>query len=311
MILVKKTNSFIDKAHKLFDKSVGGNASSTKSIEDPVILGKNLNEAVKKDDLNAVKQWLKKGADINNTYYGNSPLKLAVINGKVKMVAFLLDNKAHLNTSEVEYRSQFNNELMLAAWYGHIEVLKLLLERGAKPNVMNSNGDSALSQAAVNGDIEMVELLLTQVTGNELKNDWFVANVLMHAVWRNEMPNAPKRLKDFQWNSKYEVLKLLLDHDFNVNARGSMGNTALLILSSDTDFKERSDSLDIAKLLLKYKADVTVKNSDGETAIKLANKKGNHELLKILRAAQRKNFYDKLPRLVKRIFGLDQGITKP
>ena len=50
--------------------------------------------------------------------------------------------------------------LMVAAQYGHSEVLQLLLEAGADKNAAKTNGVTALLVAAQNGHVESLWLLL-------------------------------------------------------------------------------------------------------------------------------------------------------
>ena len=52
--------------------------------------------------------------------------------------------------------------LYLAARKGHIEVLKLLLDKGADISVANADGWTPLNAAASSGHLEVVKLLLDQ-----------------------------------------------------------------------------------------------------------------------------------------------------
>ena len=49
---------------------------------------------------------------------------------------------------------------MEAAQEGHYDLVKVLLERGAKANAVSSNGDSALVLCCSNGHTDVAELLL-------------------------------------------------------------------------------------------------------------------------------------------------------
>lgn len=50
--------------------------------------------------------------------------------------------------------------LMIAAYNGHPEVVKLLLEYGADPEMANDRGQTPLAAAAFKGDIEVIGILL-------------------------------------------------------------------------------------------------------------------------------------------------------
>jgi ankyrin repeat protein len=49
--------------------------------------------------------------------------------------------------------------LMLAALFGHEEVAKLLLSRGANPEIADKQGNTAMSLAKAQGNQAMVQLL--------------------------------------------------------------------------------------------------------------------------------------------------------
>ena len=49
--------------------------------------------------------------------------------------------------------------LILAARNGHQDVVKLLLDKGAEPNMADQNGDTALGYAARGGHKDVVQLL--------------------------------------------------------------------------------------------------------------------------------------------------------
>ena len=70
-------------------------------------------------------------------------------------------------------------DLILAAQNGHIEVVKLLLDRGADVNQVSQYSDTALMLAAGNGYFETVRLLeyhifLSQNEWNEELHDQFL-----------------------------------------------------------------------------------------------------------------------------------------
>ena len=46
--------------------------------------------------------------------------------------------------------------------YGHLEIVKLLIERGTNINTQNNDGDTALTACMPNGHIEIVKLLIAQ-----------------------------------------------------------------------------------------------------------------------------------------------------
>ena len=54
---------------------------------------------------------------------------------------------------------------MHASNYGHLEVVRLLLEKGADPSAQNAKGRTALMLASNNGHSEVIKVLLNVGVG--------------------------------------------------------------------------------------------------------------------------------------------------
>jgi ankyrin repeat protein len=77
--------------------------------------------------------------------------------GYTNLVRYLVSQGANVNaqTKFDEYTA-----LIFAAYYGHSDVAKILLQNGADVSRTNSNGYSALILSANYGDAEIVKLLI-------------------------------------------------------------------------------------------------------------------------------------------------------
>jgi ankyrin repeat protein len=73
----------------------------------------------------------------------------AALNGKVASVAILLANGAGINARETESGV---TPLYAAASLGRDDVVALLLDKGADPNLCNRDGSSPLHAALANGN---------------------------------------------------------------------------------------------------------------------------------------------------------------
>ena len=203
-----------------------------------------------------------------------------------EMVQLLLD---HGGTAQVHPTADGETSaLMLASYHGNIEIVKMLLEEGAKVNLQNEMKVSALILAAGQGNVEVMKQLLERDADVNLKGG---STALLSAL-------SPKSYFVSQ-QAKVEMVKLLLKYDADVNVRGQEGQyfqcTPLscaiatksteiinLLLDKDKDlvnqpdlFLDHSlsnpiyfDSPEILALLLKAGANVKdVLNDKGQTLL--------------------------------------------
>jgi len=114
--------------------------------------------------------------------------------------------------------------LYYAAHKGHIDVARLLLDRGASINAVAANGSTALHTAAINGYVDMVRLLLERAGDidsfkgskkiEHIKNLKKTANLLyLQNLWANgliKISFLQRQLEEFNWQhgtiSAFEVV---------------------------------------------------------------------------------------------------------
>lgn len=97
--------------------------------------------------------------------YGFSPLILACYKGNSEVAKFLIQKK-----STLDYVSDEGTALMAAVVRGKNELVKLLLENGANPNLTNLEGTTALMYAAQFKNIELAKLLLQHKADKTIVN---------------------------------------------------------------------------------------------------------------------------------------------
>ena len=128
-------------------------------------------DAANDGNIEAVKQHLADGADVNAKNDFGTPLIAAAGSGHKEIVELFIAEGADVHAKADETRTP----LMEAALEGHREIAKLLIAKGADVNAMGEDGKTILDWAAhpdnPNADAEIADLLRKHgaKTGEELK----------------------------------------------------------------------------------------------------------------------------------------------
>jgi uncharacterized protein len=106
----------------------------------------DLHTAVVSDNMEAVKQHIKAGSDLNakDPFGGSSPLISAAVFGKTEMAKVLLDAGVDINFQN----NDGSTALHTAAFFCRPEIVKLLLEKKADRTIKNKYGATAYDNVA-------------------------------------------------------------------------------------------------------------------------------------------------------------------
>lgn len=147
--------------------------------------------------------------------------------------------------------------LMIGAWTGNIEMMRLFLENGADINQLSKNGEHALAFAAWNGHKAAV--------------DWLLANGAM----LNRKEKSWGALHYATFNGHTELVKHLISQGADVNARVPNGATAIMLAA-------REGKNDIAKMLLDNGASLKYKSDWNDTALTMAVRNNHLTIAKMV-----------------------------
>lgn len=105
--------------------------------------------------------------DVINTKNENgfTPLILACYKGNIAVAKFLIKHSKTINTS-----SDMGTPLMAATYKGQEELVQLLLEKNANPNLADSNGTTPLIYAVMSRNTNIISLLLKYKADKALRD---------------------------------------------------------------------------------------------------------------------------------------------
>ena len=210
----------------------------------PAFAGPKLIDAVKHNDINAVRALVAQKADVNAPDAdGSTALHWAVQRGDVAMMEVLISAGA-----SVKARTRYAvTPLSLACTNGDAKAIDRLLKAGADPNERSEEGQTALMVASLTGKPDAVRLLVETGADVNAVEPYKGQTALM---WAASEGNAA-------------AAQVLIAHGADVNAKSKSGFTALL-------FAIRNDRRDAADALISHAANVNDVAPDGTSALNMA-----------------------------------------
>ncbi len=203
---------------------------------------------------------LEKGADIfaTNTE-NNSPLRIALTKGPEIQEWLITSNT--LNTTD----GSGNTPLHYAAEWKLDNAIMNLVEKGAKINAVNSNGESALFSAVKADSPNTINTLVRCGIETDVSSN----------LARDHLGNTPIHYA-VRWNS-LKAAQTLLSMGMEVDAQNLSGKTAL----SDAC---RSSKKDMAILLMKNRSDINAADATGRTVLMDSISSNNEYMVSLLLA---------------------------
>jgi len=183
-----------------------------------------------------------------------SALNTAARKGHLDAVKLLLEKGADINAQTNGQGSAIN----AAARNGHVNMVKFLLEKGADINLQNNRQGSALNAAARKGHLDVVKFLLEKGADINLQNNG-----------QGSALNAAAR------NGHVNMVKFLLEKGADINLQNSGQGSAL-------NAAARKGHLDVVKFLLEKGADINLQNNRQGTALNAATRNGHLDTVKFL-----------------------------
>ena len=238
----------------------------------------------------------------------------AVRSGNADTVRLLLDKVSIDINHQSEYELRDDERytimptpLMFAARYGHTDVMKLLIEKGADVSIIDNGGENALSLATKHGHIASVRLLFELGLANANSTDHWETPILTIAAGNGHkdlvqflLDNGAEvnrlggfwgcdtAIKDAVFNNHIEIVQLLLDAGADVNLGDKIGNLKsnnaypVLVLYMVCDTYGEKINMDMLKLLLDAGVNVNAMDNLHETALYKAAENGDIDAVRLL-----------------------------
>ena len=187
---------------------------------------------------------------------GGTPLHFAALYG-IRDVAEFLTNVSWQKINAVG-ASHKETPLIVASEMGHVEIVRVLLERGANPDVQDGRERTALHWGLKEGHLEVAELLLERgATAN-------TADVT---------GQAPLHLASREGH--VVITQLLLKQGADPNAKDGSGRSSL-------HWASQEGHLEVAQLLLNKGANWSTGDNSGQVPLHLASQEGRLDVAQLL-----------------------------
>lgn len=213
------------------------------------------------EDREIMRLLLKNGGDVflETFKHRETPVHYCCQSGNTNVLAEI---QAHLEGPDCQmaYNKPAKNlwtPLFYAAYQGHPEIIRMLLNQSTRVDVFDENGEAPLHVAVERGKEEVVDILL--------QHDAFV-NV------RNKLGMTPLHLAaKLGFNS---IVKQLVDE------HGAILDAMTITKQTPLHLAAESGQFEVCKTLLKLRADLNAADNHSQTPVHLAAQKNHAEVLK-------------------------------
>lgn len=185
---------------------------------------------------------------------GVSLISLAVMTGDLNIVKIIGEKDANPNIKN--RTSMESTPLMMASGYKSLEIAKYLIEKGANIDLQDNNGDPVIHWSAYYGNVLFTKLMLDNNAKTNLKS--------IHSD--GVMQVALKEWQD-------SIVDLLLEYEVTIHSVQNHSNKLIKAVKNN-DFSSFSSLLN--------KKDINTKDGAGNTLLMIAANKGYFEIVKYL-----------------------------
>ncbi|MBU3181713.1 ankyrin repeat domain-containing protein [Clostridium psychrophilum] len=194
---------------------------------------KSIYRFIEEGNIDEIKNYLKGPQNLDSDFTIESILHYAINNthnNYFKVIEILINNGADINSHHSKFLETPLHKLC-ARIIPHIDVITMLLKKGAEVNAINISGKTPVFYCSFNYSVQLLNLLLKYGADINIKDKY--KNTLLHDDYINCFD------EHFE-----EFLKVLISLDFDINLKNSLGYTPLALCENKK----------IENILLKYNA---------------------------------------------------------
>jgi ankyrin repeat protein len=211
-----------------------------------------------------------------------TPLILAAKYGQMEIVKLLISKGAHLNTQDNMGWAPLHYASLRST-----EIARYLISNGADIDLKSGSGESPLFESINSGNVGMVKFLIAEGADVNLEND------------RGEMP-----LHRAAGEGDSKIVDLLLSHGARINTTTKFGLTPV-------HFAAVFGHKDSLERLIENGADLNIKSFDGGTPLHFAEAAGYQDITALLKTNGARSIRREYPLLEGEYFGLKKPARSP
>lgn len=192
---------------------------------------KSIYRFIEEGNIEEIKNYLNGAKNLNSNFKEESILHYAINNSQnnyFEIIELLINNGVDINNHHSRFLETPLHKLC-ARMTPHIDVISMLLKKGAEVNAINISGKTPVFYLSFNYSVELLNLLVEYGADINIKDKY--KNTLLHDDYINCLD------EHFE-----EFLKALIALGFDINSTNSLGTTPL----------NYCENKKIKKILIKY-----------------------------------------------------------
>ena len=166
--------------------------------------------------------------------------------------------------------SSGNAPIHAACRGGHLEIVRLLIQRGASPDKVNRCGATPMQMAITGNHLDIVQFLYEELSSGGGGDDDDSTSV--REAWKAPLHYAVLF-------ARKRILSWLLDNGADPNQVFDCGRTAVHLICSTIPSSCSAAAVECLETLIEHGADLTVEDKEGRMPIHVANSAGLVSLL--------------------------------